>query len=226
MSRHAGLTRTAWGAGGESLQVLFVHGLGRSPLCGAALLRQLRQAGCRPSNFAYLAALESVERIVARLTRNLQVMARRGDYLLVGHSLGGVLLRLALQRLPAGTRLPCQLVLIASPVKASRLARWGQKNRLVQLFSSECGALLASERRMAQLGRPPVPTLCVVGTQGMERTRGAFFGQPNDGVLALSEVLAPWAQAVWRIDDNHLDLPSNPELIERLRVWLLEAEAG
>lgn len=222
MNSHA---RIARGSAGGSVQVLFVHGLGRSPLCGAALLRQLRHAGYRPSNFGYLAALESVERIVTRLVRSLQVMARRGDYLLIGHSLGGVLLRLALQRLPAGTRLPCQLILIASPVKSSRLARWGQKNRMVQLFSSECGALLASQRHMELLGPPPVPTLCIVGTRGMERTRGAFFGQPNDGILALSEVVAPWADEVWRIDDNHLDLPSNPQLIARLQSWLLEAES-
>lgn len=226
MSGHARSTRIARGTAGEPLQVLFVHGLGRSPLCGAALLRQLRYAGCRPSNFAYLAALESVDRIVTRLVRSLQVMARRGDYLVIGHSLGGVLLRLALQRLPTGTRLPHQLVLIASPVKSSRLARWGQKNRLVQLFSSECGALLASERRMTQLGPPPVPTLCVVGTQGLERSRAAFLGQPNDGVLAQYEVLAPWADAVWYISDNHLDLPSNPQLIERLRDSLLDAESA
>jgi pimeloyl-ACP methyl ester carboxylesterase len=212
--------------GGEPMQVLFVHGLGRSPLCGSALLRQLRYAGCRTSSFAYLAALESLERIVARLTRNLQVLARRGDYLLIGHSLGGVLLRMALQRLPAGTRLPCRLVLVASPVKAPRMARWGQKNRLVQLFSSDCGALLASQRRMAQLGAPPVSTLCVVGTQGMENTRRAFFGQANDGILAVSEVLAPWADETWRIDDNHLDLPSNAQLIEHLQEWLQQAECG
>lgn len=221
----SGQTRFAQ-RGGAPTQVLFVHGLGRSPLCGAALLRQLRADGCRTSSFAYLAALESLERIVARLTRSLQVLARRGDYLLIGHSLGGVLLRLALQRLPAGTRLPCQLVLLASPVKAPRMARWGQKNRLVQLFSSDCGALLASQRRMAQLGTPGVPTLCVVGTRGMDKTRGAFFGQPNDGILAVSEVLAPWADEVWRIDDNHLDLPSNVQLIEHLRAWLLQAECG
>lgn len=221
MSGHA---RFAGGAGAP--QVLFVHGLGRSPLCGAALLRQLRYAGCRTSSFAYLAALESLDRIVSRLTRNLQVLARRGDYLLIGHSLGGVLLRMALQRLPAGTRLPCRLVLVASPVKSPRMARWGQKNRLLQLFSSECGALLASRSRMAQLGAPPVPTLCVVGTRGMEKTRRAFFGQANDGILSVFEVEAPWAEEVWHVDDDHLELPSNAQLIEHLQEWLRQAECG
>jgi pimeloyl-ACP methyl ester carboxylesterase len=206
------------------MQILFVHGLGRSPLCGAALLRQLRSQGCQTSNFSYLAALESVDSITARLVRSIRRMASKGDYVLIGHSLGGVLLRLALRSLPGGTRLPRRLILIASPIKSSRLARWSRSYRLYRMFGNDCGALLASAKRMAEIGRPPVPTLCFIGTRSPKNTRRAFPGEASDGVLSLSEVYAPWAQEIVRIADDHLNLPSNAQLIERVCLHLAQLE--
>lgn len=203
------------------MQVLFVHGLGRSPLCGSALLRRLRAEGFRTSSFAYLAALESLDGIVDRLASNLRRLARRGEYVVVGHSLGGVLLRMALKQLPEDVRRPAQLVLIASPVRDSRLARWSRSQRLYRMFSSDCGALLASAPRMKAIGAPPVPTLCVIGTVGDPRTRRAFAGQVNDGVLALAEVAPWWPAETVRIEDDHLGLPSNAQVVELVAEHLL-----
>lgn len=203
------------------MQVLFVHGLGRSPLCGSAVLRRMRAEGWRTSNFGYLAALERLDGIVDRLATTLRRLARRGDYVLVGHSLGGVLLRMALNRLPEDVRQPCQLVLIASPVRDSRLARWSRSQRLYRMFSSDSGALLASASRMKAIGAPRVPTLCIIGTRGDQRTWQAFGGQVNDGVLARSEVAPWWPSERVEIEDGHLGLPSNPQVVEMLAEHLL-----
>ena len=76
---------------------LLVHGLGRSPVSMFPLAGPVRRAGVRPHFFGYSASVESMPRIVARLKRTLTT--RRPDYL-IGHSLGGILLRLALAELP------------------------------------------------------------------------------------------------------------------------------
>ena len=75
------------------MQVLFVHGMGRSPLSGWPLLRRLRRAGFQTHNFGHWVCTESFGAIVGRLNEQLIRLARAGDYVLVGHSLGGVLLR-------------------------------------------------------------------------------------------------------------------------------------
>jgi pimeloyl-ACP methyl ester carboxylesterase len=203
------------------MQVLFVHGLGRSPLCGSALLRRLRAEGWRTSNFGYLAALERLDGIVDRLASNLRRLARRGDYVLIGHSLGGVLLRMALNRLPSDVRQPCQLVLLASPVRDSRLARWSRSQRLYRMFSSDSGALLASAAKMKAIGTPTVPTLSIIGTRGDSRTRQAFAGQVNDGVLSRAEVMPWWSCDVVEVEDGHLGLPSNAQVVELVAEHLL-----
>ena len=80
------------------MQALFVHGMGRSPASGWALLRRLRRAGLATHTFGHLVSSESFATIVARLAMRLTQIADAGDYVLIGHSLGGVLLREALDR--------------------------------------------------------------------------------------------------------------------------------
>ena len=75
---------------------LFVHGMGRTPASGWLLLRKLRQAGFRTANFGYLTSLKSFDQIVDCLVAKLHRLLEEEDVVLVGHSLGGVLLRQAL----------------------------------------------------------------------------------------------------------------------------------
>jgi len=82
------------------VSVLFVHGMGRSLLSGWLMLHKLRKAGFKTTAFSYSASSESFESITQRLTTQIIQMAKAGDYLVIGHSLGGVLLRSVLNTVP------------------------------------------------------------------------------------------------------------------------------
>src|SRR5580698_7725200 len=99
------------------MQVLFVHGMGRSPVSGWPLLRRLRRAGLRTHTFGHWVSRHSFATIVDRLGQRLVQVAENGEYVLVGHSLGGVLLREALRIAPATIRAPQRLFLLGSPVQ-------------------------------------------------------------------------------------------------------------
>ena len=139
------------------IEALFVHGMGRSPLSGWPMLQQLRRAGVETSTFGYVAGMESFSRITERLASRLLALAERGEYVLVGHSLGGVLLRAALKSMPAGTRQPRHVFLLGSPVEASRLAQRLRANLAYRLLTGECGQLLGSTNwmRRARSGAGP-----------------------------------------------------------------------
>ena len=62
------------------------------------------------------------EEIVGKLRDRLIAMA--GDeYIVIGHSLGGILLRSAVATLPAGVRRPRRIIMLATPNHSPRLAR-------------------------------------------------------------------------------------------------------
>src|SRR6202034_4433106 len=54
---------------------------------------------------------------VSRVARRLTQIADAGEYVLIGHSLGGVLLREALRDLPRAVRRPTRLFLLGSPIR-------------------------------------------------------------------------------------------------------------
>lgn len=196
------------------MQVLFVHGMGRSPLSGSVLLWKLRRAGLTTRTFGYSVSFEEFPRIRERLVAAISRLADHGDYVLIGHSLGGVLLRAAINALPEGTRLPRQLFLLGSPVRPSRLAQRFGLNFLFRLVTRDCGRLLASPSRMAEIGAVAVPTTCIAGISGFRGARSYFPGELNDGIVSLSEVKADWAIEHVQVPVFHTLVPSSPRVAE------------
>lgn len=170
------------------IRAILVHGMGRTPAATLVLAARLRAAGLRPELFAYSAALEGWEGCVGRLGAFIDRRAAGTDFVLVGHSLGTVLIRAALPRL---ARPPLGCFLLAPPTRASRAARKFAPRRLYRLFTGEMGQKLASPDFMAALPVPAVPTRIYAGTGGPRGRLGPFGDVPNDGVLALDETRLP-----------------------------------
>ena len=76
----------------KPLRAILVHGMGRTPAAMLILAARLRAAGLRPDLFAYSAALEGWEGCVGRLKGFIDRRAAGTDFVVVGHSLGTVLL--------------------------------------------------------------------------------------------------------------------------------------
>jgi pimeloyl-ACP methyl ester carboxylesterase len=200
------------------MQALFVHGMGRSPISAIPFLWRLKSRGVAPSTFFYSVTFETFDVIQARLCETILGVAARGEYVLVGHSLGGVLIRSALASLPASTPLPNRVFLLGSPVMPSRIARAVRHNWLFRLVTRDCGQLLSSEERMQKIAPCNVPTTSIVGTRGLYGRFSPFGDEPNDGVVASSEVGAAWITEEIRIPATHWFMPANK------KIWQLVIE--
>ena len=123
------------------MTAILVHGLLRTPASLVVLAARLRAQRLRVSFFAYSATFERFESCVARLVGHVRQRAGDEPYVLVGHSLGTVLIRAALPALDAHP--PAACFFLAPPATVCRAATFFAGRRLYRLLAGEMGRLLA-----------------------------------------------------------------------------------
>ncbi|MGH8427907.1 MAG: alpha/beta fold hydrolase [Gammaproteobacteria bacterium] len=146
---------------------------------GAVLARRLRRHGIRCERFVYSSLRESPKQVAVRLTARL---AAEPDRNLIGHSLGGVIIALALAQSPGWRG---RAVLLGAPFAGSdtarRTARLPGGRRLLgaggTFLAGEVAQTRASERVMVIAG---------VRNIGIGRLIGAC-APPGDGQVRLAE---------------------------------------
>jgi hypothetical protein len=166
------------------MQVVLIHGLGRSPLSLFSLERRLQQAGYQTQTFGYAAVAESYGQIVNRFCDCLKTIANRGPYSIVAHSLGGVLTR---STLSCVEKLPEQIVMLGTPNQPPRLAAIASQLLLFRWFTGQCGANLNSPVFYQNLPHLSSPYIIIAGTAGPTGIYSPFGIDVNDGIVALSE---------------------------------------
>jgi pimeloyl-ACP methyl ester carboxylesterase len=217
-------------AAGQPVQALFVHGMGRSPLSGWPLLWRLKRAGLRPHAFGYAVTASDFSTIADRLVDRMEELARHGHYIVIGHSLGGLLLREAIARLPPNAVKPRHLFLLGSPVQAARLAQGLRHNPIFRTLTRDCGQLLGSGQRMREIKPIGVAVTAVTGIRGAPKPWALFAGEANDGIVSASETAAEWITDRVELPLVHTLLPSSPRvadaILERLESALPARSKG
>jgi pimeloyl-ACP methyl ester carboxylesterase len=168
------------------MRAILVHGMGRSPLSQLLLAKRLRASGIRVDLFGYSTFLP-FNTSVNRLVRRVAALGDEEPFILVGHSLGCVLIRAALPRL--GRRRPSGCFLLAPPNVVPRAARFFASNPLYRFFTRDSGQLLSDEAFMAALPVPEGTVRVYAGTAGYKGKLSPFRKEPNDGILSVSETM-------------------------------------
>lgn len=167
------------------MDMVLVHGMGRTPLSMMRLRRRLRRAGHHPVLFGYSPTFESLQGASARLVKLIEQRMDARPYALVGHSLGTVLIRTALGHLK--NRAPRACFFLAPPMVACKAARFFSRFRLYRILTGEMGQRLADEAFMLQLPMPPDPTRIYAGIGGPRASWLPLGTEANDGILSVSE---------------------------------------
>ena len=182
------------------MDVVLLHGMGRTPLSMLRLRHRLRRAGHRAILFGYSPTFETLDGATARLAR---LVGRRvqAPYALVGHSLGSVIIRNALGRLQ--DRPPAACAFLAPPMVACKAARFFSRFWLYRVVMGEMGQLLADAAFMWRLPLPPMPTRVYAGTGGPRASWLPFGMEANDGILGVAEATARFEGRVVEVPAIH-----------------------
>lgn len=203
------------------MDVLLVHGLGRTGGSMLRLGRDLVQAGHRPHYFTYFAWAEPYERVVERLKRRLAPFREgRAPYAVIGHSFGGVLLRDALAG--EGGQPPVLLVMLGTPNRSPRMAQRAWRAGPFRWAARDCGRRLAGDDLFARLPDPDYPYLVIAGTRGLYGRWSPFGREPNDGLVAVSEARLGAPDRLVQVRVAHTFMMNHPEVRRHVR----EALAG
>ncbi|MCL2308762.1 MAG: alpha/beta hydrolase [Proteobacteria bacterium] len=169
-----------------NLSAILLHGLGRTPLSMARLAWQLRAASIDARCFGYSAIFERFAPCRARLQARIEALA--SPYVLIGHSLGTVLIRSVLPELATP---PLAYFFLTPPTVACQLAKRFAPFRPYRWLTGEMGQLLADTAFMAALPIPSMPVTVYVGTRGWRGRFSPFADEPNDGILSVTETVFP-----------------------------------
>lgn len=168
----------------NAMHAILLHGMARSPLAMLVLAARLRKAGMTTHLFAYAAAFESWDGCRNRLQGFIQRRVANAPFVLIGHSLGSVLIRGILPRL---AHKPDACFFLAPPTKACMAARKFAPRGIYKRITGEMGQLLARADFMDALPIPEVPTRIYAGINGPRGRYSPFGALANDGILALHE---------------------------------------
>ncbi len=166
------------------MDVMLIHGQGRSSLSLRWLGWQLRRRGHRPHYFDYFVACEAFERIQRRFERHINQRIGARPYVIVGHSLGGIIARASLAQL---AHPPLHLLMLGPPNHPALIAQRLRHTWLYRQLTGDCGQKLADAQFYASLPLPQVPTTIIAGTRGLYGRWLPFGSQPNDGIVRLCE---------------------------------------
>lgn len=198
------------------VRVFLVHGLYMNRLWLRPLATRLRVLGWPVSLFAYPSMFESPasagERLMARV-----FATGAGRVHLVGHSLGGLVIRHALQRapyLPSG-----RVVTLGTPHHGSRIAALLRRRHL--------GWMLGASRRRALYGDVPQwPSGRELGTIAGDRPFGlaqliARLPAPNDGVVGVAEASCSEASDACVLPVSHSGMLFSAQVVRQIDRFLL-----
>ena len=169
------------------MNVLLIHGLGRTSMSMAGMAHFLRSRSFTPHTFSYWAWQKSYADIVAELRSQLTILSQQGDYVIVAHPLGGILSRSALDNLDGPS--PRHVVMLGPPNRQPRLAAIARQIPPFQWFTQDCGAQLNNSSFYQSLPTLTCPYTIMAGNSGPRGSWSPFKNELNDGIVAVSETL-------------------------------------
>lgn len=198
------------------MRVHLIHGMGRSPVSMMLLGKRLANVGHEVHRFGYFVSQHSLDDITTSFLDHVRSAGPKGEpYAVIGHSLGGIITRLASPRLPEDFH---RFVMIGPPNRPPALAKTMSNFAAFRALTQDAGRKLADDGFYATLPVPAVKTLVIAGTSG-PRTTFPHKGSLNDGVVAVHETELEGAEYL-HVPAIHTVLMNDVHVIRRINEFL------
>jgi pimeloyl-ACP methyl ester carboxylesterase len=202
---------------------ILMHGLGRSRRSMRHIAAGLQAQGWSVANIDYPSLFRTVEAHAEQVRGVAHALTADGAETVVfaGHSLGGLIGRLAMARDWPGRR----AVFIGAPNRGALVADWLSHLPGYNLVTGACGQLITH----AGAAHIPVPAVEIGVIAGGTGGWGfnPWLGEDNDGLVRVTETRLDGAETDFRLVHSfHGVMPKNREVIAATITFLAEGRLG
>ncbi|MBX2863827.1 MAG: alpha/beta hydrolase [Leptolyngbyaceae cyanobacterium MAG.088] len=199
------------------MDLILIHGMGRTPLSLVMLRYRLKKLGYRAHLFGYSAAFESLNRVTNRLVALIHRLPNQ-NYGLIGQSLGTVIIRHALPRLK---QQPKVCFLLAPPILACKAAKLFSNVWLYRLLTGEMGQLLGQDAFMNKLTMPDSVKI-YAGNAGPRASWLPLGNEVNDGLLTVAEASGRFSHKAMLVPTLHSFIMNSRAIFKDMTTYLEE----
>jgi len=202
--------------------VVLLHGLWFSGYILFVLARRLRRQGFTVHTFSYPSVRADLSANAERLAGFLGTLDADTVHL-VGHSLGGILIRALFHHHPQ--LIPGRIVTLGAPHGGSRVAqrlsryafwRWAMGKGVIQLLSGAPPHWTSPPREIG--------VICGTRSFGMGRLLVRRLPRPNDGLLTVKESAFPAAREHLALPFSHTGMLFSREVADQVGQFLINGK--
>jgi hypothetical protein len=204
--------------------VIVIHGLGRTPASMAVLVSRLEVAGYRVVSFGYPSRSEPMEVLVDRLmhevARCCSDEAKTVNF--VTHSMGGVLVRAYLARLPEAHQ--GSVVMLSPPSQGSEIVDAFQDTPMLQSLLGPAGSRLGTDSAgiASELGPPRFTLGIITGDRSLNPFGSWLIPGPDDGKVGVERARVEGAADFIVVPASHTFIMNHRDVAEQVVNFLRE----
>jgi len=201
--------------------IVCVHGFMRKGGNMSAITRSFQKEGCMVVNWTYPSRQKTIEEHAEDLVKDLQFIAQGKPISFVTHSMGGLIVRCALNHpdCPEDAKRG-KAVLIAPPNGGSSLARYLHQYAFIRrVLGDKSGKQLMTAEDFDHLGDFPeqMPVLVIAGTMGFN----PFISGKNDGKVTVAETRLSTLYTHETVCAGHCWISHCPTTLQKAKHFML-----
>lgn len=196
--------------------LVLLHGLARTRRSLSPVARAARRRGYRVASIGYPSRGAPIEALAAHVARRIaDAMPGDAPFDVVTHSMGGIVLRMAVARGLLPLARVRRVVMLAPPSRGSELADRLRDWRVYRRLLGPAGQQLGTGDDSVPLALPPLPFACGVIAGRRTWIPGArrLFGGDGDGRVSVARARADGMADFLVVDRAHPLLMWAPEVL-------------
>lgn len=205
---------------GTEGKVVLLHGLGRSWHAMNPLARRLNVEGFSTLNIPYPSLVKPVDWILAHLRDRISAFAGEEPVHFIGHSLGGILVRMMLAE--GVSWQPGRFIMLAPPNSGSEIIDRASRKFVIRSLLSPAARALSSDGIPSRLPSLPenLEAMVIMGRRSSIPFFRKLLSEGNDGIVSVTRGRIDGLKAFAIVDADHTFIQIHPETIRRTLEFL------